>query len=266
MSLVISSNLVLTEAELENPNAPRLCWRTDLSVERVSASSEEDDYPVTNVVNPSTAFAWQATGTGTEYIDLELTTTIDYVGIARHNIRAGGEVRLRAKTGTTLSTISDWTALSRTQQVVLWLLNEVSAPELRIEFRDNPEAPSVAVVYAGTATKLQRNIYVGHTPVTMGRQVQTIGGFSESGQYLGELIRREGRETTVTMENLTPSWYRDNLDPFLAQRPRRPAFFAWRPGNYESEVGYVWLTGSPQPENQRPNGMMSVTMDFEGIA
>jgi len=65
---------------------------------------------------------------------------------------------------------------------------------------------------------------------------------------------------------LTPQWYRDELDPFFAQRPRRPAFWAWRPSSYPAEVGYVWLSGSPQPSNQRSNGMMSVDFTFEGIA
>jgi hypothetical protein len=30
-------------------------------------------------------------------------------------------------------------------------------------------------------------------------------------------------------------------------------------------VGFVWTTNDPRPENQLPNGMMSFSMDVEGV-
>ena len=266
MATVISDALVLGQIDLVDAAAPRLCWRNIVTEQNVSATSSVDEEPVTNIANPSTAFGWQAASTDMQEIDITVNESVDYIGIARHNLRGNGEIRIRVLGNGVYTTVVDWTRLSRKRQTVLFLINDAAPQEVQIQIRNNSEAPRLGVVYIGRSTRLQRNIYVGHTPVTLGRDVQTVGGFSENGQYLGELVRREGRSTSVELENLTPDWYRRELDPFIAQRPRAPAFFAWRPDKYSAEVGYVWLTGSPRPSNQRPNGMMQISMDFEAIA
>lgn len=260
------TSLVLSQQTTTlRPNAGRLCWRNIVSESIVSATSEEDENPVTNLANPSTAFVWQATSTAQQDIDIEIGTVIDYIGIARHNLEQVAEIRIQVLSETSYITVFDWDNVPD-RQVLLYFLNEAEPDGIRISIRNNPDPPTIAVVYAGVSTELERNIYVGHTPVTLGRDVVTVGGYSENGQYLGEVVRREGRSTSVSLSNLTPGWYRDSLDPFIRQRPRKPAFFAWRPGDYPNEVGYVWLTGSPRPNNQRANGMMEISMDFEALA
>lgn len=265
MSVVISDSLVLSQAALLNPNAARLCWRTFVGSGDISTTSEEEENPATNMANPSTAFVWRATSNAQQDIDIDISAQIDYIGIARHNLQAVAEIRIQFLVGGTYFTAFDWEEVPQ-RQVLLYLINEATPDGVRVSIRNNPTPPSIGVIYAGVSTRLQRNIYVGHTPITLGRDVSTVGSYSENGQYLGELIRRESRSTQVQLQNLTPEWYRDELDPFIAQRPRRPAFFAWRPGKYSAEVGYVWLSGSPRPSNQRPNGMMQITMDLDGIA
>jgi hypothetical protein len=267
MAVVISSSLVLSDAVVINPNNGRLCWRNYVTFGSVSATSETTDSPVTNLTNPSTAFAWEATSTSEQTITITGVGGggLDYVAFARHNLEGGAEVRLRMGSSGNIATVEDWTAVTQDQQAILFLFTERYPSLIYLDIRNNTEAPKIAVLYAGLSTRLERRIYVGHTPVTYGREVVTVGGHSESGQYLGETVRRETRSTQVQLQNLTPDWYRQVLDPFIAQRPRQPAFFAWRPGTYPAEVGYVWLRGSPQPVNQRPNGMMEITIDFEAI-
>ena len=262
-TLVIGA-MVLAQPEVITPNQPLLGWRNFVSETDFTASSETEFSPVSNLANPSTAFGWEATSTDDQQIDIENERPVDYLGIARHNLRGGAEMRIEFGVGGSFSVVINWFEVP-TRQAIMFLFNEAQPDTVRIRIRDNAEPPAIAVAYLGRVTELQRRIYVGHTPVTMGRTVETVGGYSENGQYLGEVTRREGRQTSVNLQNLTPSWYRSNLDPFLAQRPRRPAFFAWRPESYPTEVGYVWLRGNPQPSNQRANGMMQIDMDFEAI-
>ena len=113
--------------------------------------------------------------------------------------------------------------------------------------------------------RLERKIYVGHTPITYGRDRTSINGVSENGQYLGEIVVRETNSTSVNLKNLTPLWYRQSLDPFFAAKPRAPAFWAWRQTTYPDEVGYAWIEGNPRPVNQRSNGMMEINWNFRGI-
>jgi hypothetical protein len=113
---------------------------------------------------------------------------------------------------------------------------------------------------------MERSIYVGHTPITYGRDRKAINGVSENGQYLGEIVVSSSVSTSVSLNNLSPEWYREFLDPFFAASPRTPAFWAWKPSKYPAEVGFVWVEGNPRPENALSNGMMSMSWQFKGIA
>lgn len=127
------------------------------------------------------------------------------------------------------------------------------------------DIPRCAVLYCGKLLVLQRRFYVGHVPINYGRKVNVISGQSESGQFLGRIVTGRATATSVALQNLTPTWVRQNLVPFLRAAEDQPFFFAWRPQTYPREVGYAWLTNNPEPMNQRPNGMMSCTLQMSGI-
>jgi len=74
---------------------------------------------------------------------------------------------------------------------------------------------------------------------------------------------RSNNRTGVSLQNLTPDWYRNELDPIFRQRV--PFFWAWYPSKYGAEVGYVWLDGEPNMSNQRSNGMVEVSMSLVGM-
>ena len=260
-----SPSLVLTQQALEDPNAPRLCWINYVQPTNITASSELAAEPASNLGNPSTAFAWQSDSIAQQDIDIDIGgAEVDYVGIARHNLEVDAEIRIQVLSGGIYSTLFDWSN-ARTAQAILFLFSTASPEAVRVSIRNNPNPPRVAVIYVGVATKFQRNIYVGHTPIVMGRNITEVGGFSESGQYLGSVTRRESFTNSVDLKNLTPSYYRQFIDPFINRRNRTPAFFSWRPESYALEVGYVWITGNPKPSNQRANGMMQITFNMEGI-
>jgi hypothetical protein len=150
-------------------------------------------------------------------------------------------------------------------QIILKTFEEVDNFTSLVITITGQEIVKMAVLYVGLLLELERRIYVGHTPITMGRVLSTVGGASDSGQYLGEIIRRQTFTTSVNLQNLTPAWYRTNLHPYFSLSPRVPTFWAWRPETYPEEVAYAWLTNQPRPVNQRPNGMMEVQFDLEGL-
>jgi hypothetical protein len=128
-----------------------------------------------------------------------------------------------------------------------------------------PVTPYLAVLYAGELLLLQRRIYVGHTPIKFGRRLNLANHRSIDGNFLGRIVLSEKTETSIALKNLTSTWYRNYMEPFLLAAQEIPFFFAWRPGTYPTEVGYVWLTGDPVPVNQLSNGMMQVSFDVEGV-
>jgi len=265
MSIFIGSALVLTEqaaGEIEK-DFGILAYNNILTPSNITATSETIQNPITNVTNPATAFVWSASDASTQTITINSGgSEVDYIGIARHNLNQPGltvEVRFNGVT------VSQPAPVSATQ-AILYALNIATPTTVEIVISGATEAPKIGVIYVGKSLRLQRKIYVGHTPITYGRNRKTINGMSENGQYLGEIVVRETNKTSVSLSNLTPEWYRNQLDPFIALSPRPPCFFAWRPETYGGEVGYCWVSGNPQPSNQRSNGMMEFSMNLTGIA
>lgn len=260
---VISDSLVLTASRILE-NSGRLCYRNIVNESNISVTTEVATSPATNMANPSTAFGWKATDTFTQSITISNPTNqpIDYIGIARHNLN---QPNLRMNV--LLNGVVALGNLAATnQQALLVLLDEATPNTIEIQIVGASEPPSIAVLYIGKSTRMERNIYVGHTPINYGRDRSVVNGVSQSGQWLGEVVLNQSLSTAVDLQNLTPDWYRSELDPFFAQSPRKPCFWAWRPGKYPAEVGYCWVDGNPRPSNQRSNGMMQVSWNFRGIS
>lgn len=263
MALVIGSGVVLTAQTIEKQNQAIMGFNNVVTVNTVSATSETVTNPIANITNPATSFTWEATSTATQTITIDSDgREVDYIGIARHNLNQIGltvEIKYNGVTVLPVQAVTD-------RQALIFLLNGAAPTTITIIISGATIAPKIAVLYAGKALILERNLYVGHTPITYGRDRKTINGMSENGQYLGEIVVQESNATSVSLENLTPQWYREELDPYFALSPRVPCFFAWRSEKYPLEIGYCWIEGNPKPDNQRPNGMMSISWNFRGIA
>lgn len=257
-----------------NADTPIIGYENLVTTGNVSATTEDPDYPVTNVANVSTAQRWKS-GAGSpssdEYITVVLDTAenVDYVGIAVHNF------------GTSQSIVSiegqtefgdPWVELVAEQMLpndgpVIFRFDEQSLYAVRLRIQGNVTAitPFLAVMYVGKLLLLQRRIYVGHTPITYGRQLMVANHRSISGAFLGRIVLGETNKTSVGLRNLTPDWYRTYMEPFVVAAKEIPFFFAWRPGDYPNEVGFCWFVDDPTPVNQHTNGMMQIDFSVEGV-
>ncbi len=278
MSLVISGNLVLADSAsgggVINANNPVVGWMNQVTAGSVAASSEDPANPVTNIANPSTNLRWvgMPTSPPTEdviTISLDGLADLDYLGIARHNFGSAG-IAVALEYLEPDSSPESWVELAAvlpaTDSPIIFRFAKDQYVGLRLVLQPGTEAPYIGVVYAGELLVLQRRIYVGHTPITMGVSSKVVNGKSESGDFLGRIVLNEEVGTRVTQNNLTPAWVRTYLIPFLEAARKDPFFFAWRPSDYPAEVGYCWLTNDPQPENMLGNGMMKVDLSMKGIA
>lgn len=262
MAILISDALVLSN-QLVTDNAPILAYQNNVTFSNITATSSASGTPITNAANPATSFVWRSAITSTQTITIQNGgAPVDYIGIARHNLSQDGlqiQVRFNGVVVLSYQAVQD-------NQAILIYFDEASPNVIDIDITGATVAPTIGVIYCGQALRLQRSIYVGHTPINYGRDRKTINGMSENGQYLGEVVIRESKITQVSLQNLTPAWYRSYLDPFFALSPRVPCFWAWRPEGYPSEVGYCWIEGEPKVSNQRNNGMMQASWNFRGLS
>lgn len=253
----------------ELPNNPRIGWRNVVAFGNVTASDEAAGFPVTNLANPATNLQWKASAAGAETITIALSgaADVDYLGIARHNLgTAGITYTLQSSPNG-----SDWTAVTGASaspsddRVIFHQFGSVNAQYFRLSLSAGSTAAAIAVLYLGEITVLERRIYVGHTPITLGRRRQVSTGRSESGQFLGRIRRSSLLESRLSLPNLDPEWYRNELDGFVEDGDLYPFFWAWRPDDYPDEVAFCWAMDDIVPVNQRSNGMMQVEASIQGI-
>lgn len=276
--VVVSPGLVIAPGvDGLNANSPIIGYQNLAS--SVTATTEEADWPAGNLANPSTYLKWRSapgSPVADEYLTVTLDTAddVDYVGIAGHNF-GSGQMPVSVEVLDESSSPAEWvelisdTLLPNDGPIIFRFAPQpLSAIRVRIQpsQASAPVSPFAAVLYVGKLLVLQRRIYVGHTPMPYGRKLTVVNHRSIAGAFLGRIILAEKTATSIDMQNLTPVWYRTYLEPFLVAAREIPFFFGWRPGSYPYEVGFAWLTNDPQPKNQRPNGMMQVTLNLEGVA
>lgn len=280
MTVVVSSSLTIPAgADHLDGNSPIIGYQNLVTALNIAATSENVSWPASNLANPNSYLKWQS-GNGSpasdEFIRVDPNTgeDLDYLAIAKHNF--GSNQSVLSVEGAHAAPISpaDWFELvgetllpNNNPAIFRFAPQPLFAIRLRIQPPEAtlPETSRLAVLYVGKLLLLQRRIYVGHTPMPYGIQQQFANQRSISGQFLGRILLGEKVVTSVSLKNLTPSWYRANFEPFLRVARQAPFFFNWRPGSYPFESGYAWLAGDVTPQNQSANGMMQVQMDLEGI-
>lgn len=269
MSIILSRDLVLTDESTEDPNAGHIGYKNLITRSNVTSDFSETFFPIVNVANVATNLFWKSVSLGVQYITVAagLNAGVDYIGFANHNLGSGGiayQVE-GSNDGSTWVPISDEIIPDGdTPHVQLFTIAIYTAYRIKL----TPTGviyPRIAVLFLGKMLVLQRRTYVGHTPITMGRETTFSSNVSENGHFLGRVIRRESVQTDLSIKNLTPEWYRSYFDDFAQAARTQPFFWAWRPVDYPTEVGYVWATDDIRPKNQRANGMMSVSMKMTGI-
>jgi hypothetical protein len=279
--VIISSSLtVVAGVDGLNTNSPIIGYQNLVTTTNIAATTEDADFPVVNLANPATHLRWKS-GAGSpssdEYITITLNTVeqVDYLGIAVHNFgTSSAPVSVEGTTEAPGGSPDPWFELITPRLLsddgpVIFRFDPQFLHSIRLRIQPSqaatPVTPYLAIMYVGELLVLQRRIYVGHTPIKFGRHLNVANHRSISGNFLGRIVLGEKVSTTIALKNLTPSWYRSHMDPFLVEAKEIPFFFAWRPGTYSTEVGYVWLTDDPEPANQLSNGMMQVSLNVEGV-
>lgn len=266
MSVVVAPSVLMNERDF-NVNSPIILYDNLVSASNVTADSADSNYPTTNLGNPATFLEWRSASTAEQLLTITNAEDrlCDTIGIARHNFgTAQIAVSVEGNNGSGYVTLTDPVMFADDAPKLFRFTKDVYVG-LRLRLAAGTDEPRLAVLYAGEALILQRRIYVGHTPITLGRQRKVITGRSESGNYMGRIVTGGQSSSAVSLQNLDPGWYRSKFDPFVEAAEETPFFFSWRPATYPREIGFVWLTQDPIPKNQRANGMMQVDLQFTGI-
>ena len=231
----------------------------------VSASSEAAGFPAIAAANPLTYEFWSPTASPAWWrVDAGSAVTVDYVGIASHNLGTRGSTVTVQKSDDN-STWDDVDSHTPTTDApIMFLFAPESARYWRVSVTGNDLA--VGVIYIGKVLEMQRAAFAGINPVDLSRRTTIRPNVSEGGQWLGRSVIREGVATSVGFRHLTNAWYRANFDPFVEQARSYPFFFAWRPEGYPTSVGYVWTNSDIVPTTMGIKDFLEVGLDMEGLS
>jgi hypothetical protein len=109
-------------------------------------------------------------------------------------------------------------------------------------------------------------IYGGHKPITLNRVTEAQQQFSETGQWLGRIAKRQAITSTYSWDYLDAAWYDINFEPFAKTLPLYPFGIAGNPSAIASDVGWVWTSQDVQPSNMGVKAYRAVSIDVTGYA
>jgi hypothetical protein len=124
--------------------------------------------------------------------------------------------------------------------------------------------PTVGKLFAGPVLEMIRPFYRGHSPIMLSRDSTIIPSMSESGEWIGNSLIRQGRSASFSWDNLPAPWYRANFDPLVEHLTRKPCFIAWNPLRFPGDVVLAASDGDISPTNSGPRDKMSVSVNFKG--
>jgi len=123
---------------------------------------------------------------------------------------------------------------------------------------------AIGVIRAGVALQMPIPIYGGHRPLNLNRVTEAQQQFSETGQWLGRIIKRRAVTTTYAWEYLTATWYDTYFEPFAQTLPLLPFCIAGNPSKITTDVGFVFTDRDVEPSNMGINAYRSVSLSVTG--
>lgn len=242
------------------PDKSASCARIGYSTLLVSSSEAPE------MLEPNTYQRYTpSTGAVVAKFQLATSASVDYVGIAAHNIGTHDSgtvltVSYATTIGGALTTIDSFTPSGN--GAIFLTFDALTVAEIAITTNATTTGLEIGVIQAGIALVMQQPIYGGHGPADLNQSTTYQDSISETGQFLGRTILKQGLETSLSWQHLTPAWYRSDFQPFVEHARTLPFFIQWRPDLYDAPV-YGYSTRDINPSNMAGgSGLMSVTMNL----
>ena len=171
------------------------------------------------------------------------------------------------------SLISDFTTdthqllnYSPDNQAILFLLKPRRIDAIRITVTYSGTAPTLGVVRAGNVLEMARPFYQGHNPAILAADNTLRPNVSESGEWLGASLIRQGRSVKMDWKNIASSWIREKWTPFSKTIKTSPFIIAWNAKKFSTDVFYCSSSDTPMPTHSGPRDLMSVSLSARGYS
>lgn len=245
----------------------RVCHDTYSRTATVTASSTATGFSADSLKTGTTYDLWQpSTMNATVDFDAGSSVDVDYFAIAAHTLGTDSatiDIQHASSGAGPWTTIDSLTPTD--DKPILFLFETVTDRYYRINITGST-APSIGVVYFGEALVMERGIFGGYTPIDLATVSTLKPTISQTGQFLGRSVSRKGQQSTAEFKNLSNNFVYTSLQPFIINARKYPYFFAWRPTDKDTGIGYVWTNSDIQPANSGIRDLMDVSIPMEGLS
>ena len=221
-----------------------------------------------NAYDWNTTDYWTSAVAATSFLRVDMGSPIaaDYVGIMGHTIFSQtGAVQVQyGPDGAAWTDALSPTILTPADDGCIFIpFASVSARWWQIYLTGLDAAATIAVASIGARMQLERGTLAGYTPPDFSRVDKVRNAMTEGGQFAGRTVARTGATGALDLKNITATWMRAVLDPFLIAQRTQGWFLSWDPDGHAGEVAYCWTTGTPQPPYAQA-GLMNCKIDYNG--
>lgn len=211
-------------------------------------------------LTPNTYERWRpSSGAFSVKFQLRAALSVDYFAIAAHTL-SGQTITIKYAT-TIGGGLTDWFSIRPVNNRAIMKLFDTSITMAEIEISGTfSTAVELGVIHVGKALQMYQPIYGGHQPLPVNSKTDYLNNLSETGQWLGRNITRQGGDSSFSWRYLDPDWYRSRFQLFVDAAKSKPFFIKWRPDVYD-ESSYVHTTEDLSPQNMGGgHRLMSVSM------
>ena len=240
-----------------------------------STEAEDPLFPAANLLTPSTHLRWASLDTGND-IFLDATgfeDDVNYVAFAAHNF-AGQTITIYGRTSGSpadLFQIFEATFIDNNEPLVMQF-QQSDYVQIRVQISGGG-IRTAAIMYVGLLLTMERGIKVepDHASIWQAQKTDVVSGYSESGNFLGRLVRNQIFETKYEFSNVSDEFFGndDGLPLWVFLKfiaPNRPFFICFAPKDYGNAIGFVWLIDDPVPLQSPITKRWSFALEVRGYA
>ncbi len=263
--------MIIRDAGVTDGN-PVIGYDQIVTTTNIAATNVNVDFPASNLANPSTHLKWRSnTNVTDDFLTVTgISATLSYLAVAQHNF---GDKAVTC-TVQTAAAGPVWTTrvaatLITDNKPLLFQFPPVACIGIRLRMQAaGTDILEAAVLYAGAMLTLERSVRIdmNHTPINLAAVSDVVNGMSESGQFVGRLVRNQYKDSKIDFWYFTNSFYRASVDAFVVAAVNKPFFISWAPAIYPTDTGFCWLTKDPKPEMHLPTDRFIVSLEMRGLA
>lgn len=254
--------IYIERTQVQTDEAPMMLFDNILLSGTVTATTEDTDADVENLLTDSTFDFWKPTTTsGTVSLSLGSSTTASALGISGHDLGTQGATITVKRGVTTVATVSP-----TDDSTIIILFASGTSTDYSVEITGATAAPYISNMVLGVPLVFTTGIVPAYTPLWMAEEVELLQNQSLGGQFFQNRVIRKSANTTVNMNILERSFIEDT--PFQDFRRHyndgKTFFFAAGPSTFENDGSFCRRSGETlKPAFEKSGFFYQVAMQLE---